>query len=42
MAKKPTKKQVDTATKILISWKKKMPYYYATAIIIVFLIVLFQ
>ena len=42
MANKPTKKQVDNATKILVSWKKKMPYYYATAIIIVFLIVLFQ
>ena len=42
MANKPTKKQADNATKILISWKKKMPYYYATAIIIVFLIVLFQ
>ena len=42
MANRPTKKQVDNATKILISWKKKMPYYYATAIIIVFLIVLFQ
>ncbi len=42
MANRPTKKQVDNAEKILISWKKKMPFYYATAIIIVFLIVLFQ
>ena len=42
MANKPTKKQMDTATKILVSWKKKMPFYYASAIIIVFLIIIFS
>ncbi len=42
MANKPTKKQMDTATKILVSWKKKMPFYYASAIIIVFLILIFS
>tara|TARA_B100000989_G_scaffold167708_1_gene125434 strand:- start:1642 stop:1779 length:138 start_codon:yes stop_codon:yes gene_type:complete len=42
MANKPTKKQIDNATKILISWKKKMPFYYATAIIIVLLIIIFS
>ena len=42
MASKPTKKQMDTATKILVSWKKKMPFYYASAIIIVFLILIFS
>ena len=42
MANKPTKKQMDTATKILVSWKKKMPIYYASAIIIVFLILIFS
>ena len=41
MKKKPTKKQMDTATNILVSWKKKMPFYYASAIIIVFLILIF-
>ena len=40
MANKPTKKQVDSATKILISWKKKMPYYYAAAIAIALIIIL--
>ena len=38
MKKKLTKKQIKNASDILISWKKKMPYYYGTAIIIVFLI----
>tara|TARA_B100000427_G_scaffold109568_1_gene90881 strand:- start:166 stop:294 length:129 start_codon:yes stop_codon:yes gene_type:complete len=42
MKKKLTKKQIKNASDILISWKKKMPYYYGTAIIIVFLIVLFN
>ena len=42
MANRPTKKQVDNATKILISWKKKMPFYYAAAIIIAFIIILFS
>ena len=42
MTKKLTKKQIKNASDILISWKKKMPFYYASAIIIVFLIVLFQ
>ena len=32
MKKKLTKKQMKNASDILISWKKKMPYYYATAI----------
>tara|TARA_Y100000741_G_C18044982_1_gene473964 strand:- start:255 stop:557 length:303 start_codon:yes stop_codon:yes gene_type:complete len=41
MTKKPTKKQMNTATNILVSWKKKMPFYYASAIIIVFLILIF-
>ena len=40
MANRPTKKQVDNATKILISWKKKMPFYYAAAIIIALIIIL--
>ena len=40
MANRPTKKQVDNATKILVSWKKKMPFYYAAAIIIVLIIIL--
>ena len=40
MANRPTKKQVDNAEKILISWKKKMPFYYAAAIIIALLICL--
>tara|TARA_B100000945_G_C20368176_1_gene590694 strand:+ start:1237 stop:1362 length:126 start_codon:yes stop_codon:yes gene_type:complete len=34
-------KSAKTATKILVSWRKKMPFYYATAIIIVFLIAIF-
>jgi len=42
MKKKLTKKQIKNASDILIAWKKKMPYYYGTAIIIVFLIVLFK
>ena len=42
MANRPTKKQVDNAEKILISWKKKMPFYYAAAIIIAFIIILFS
>ncbi len=42
MANRPTKKQVDNATKILISWKKKMPFYYAAAIIIALIIILFS
>ena len=40
MANRPTKKQADNATKILISWKKKMPFYYAAAIIIALVIIL--
>ena len=40
MANRPTKKQADNATKILISWKKKMPFYYAAAIIIALIIIL--
>jgi hypothetical protein len=40
MANRPTKKQSDNATKILISWKKKMPFYYAAAIIIALIIIL--
>ena len=42
MTNKPSKKQVDNATKILISWKKKMPFYYAAAIIIAILIIIFS
>ena len=42
MANRPTKKQVDNAEKILISWKKKMPFYYAAAIIIALIIILFS
>tara|TARA_B100000401_G_C52697749_1_gene667553 strand:+ start:441 stop:569 length:129 start_codon:yes stop_codon:yes gene_type:complete len=42
MSKKLSKKQIKNASDILVAWKKKMPFYYATAIIIVFLIVLFQ
>ena len=40
MANRPTKKQVDNAEKILISWKKKMPFYYAAAIIIALIIII--
>ena len=40
MANRTTKKQVDNAEKILISWKKKMPFYYAAAIIIALIIIL--
>ncbi len=42
MSNRPTKKQVDNAEKILISWKKKMPFYYAAAIIIALIIILFS
>ena len=42
MAKKLSKKQIKNASRILSSWRKAMPYYYATAIIIVFLIILFN
>ena len=42
MTNRPTKKQVDNAEKILISWKKKMPFYYAAAIIIALIIILFS
>tara|TARA_X000000368_G_scaffold387958_1_gene349098 strand:- start:875 stop:1003 length:129 start_codon:yes stop_codon:yes gene_type:complete len=40
--KKLSKKEINKASEILISWKKMMPYYYSAAIIIVFLIVLFN
>ena len=39
--KNKKKKTAKSAEKILIGWRKLMPFYYATAIITVFLIAFF-
>ena len=39
--KNKKKKTAKYAEKIIIGWRKLMPFYYATAIIIVFLIAFF-
>tara|TARA_B100000214_G_scaffold21875_1_gene14570 strand:+ start:907 stop:1035 length:129 start_codon:yes stop_codon:yes gene_type:complete len=42
MTKKLSKKQITNASKILSSWRRKIPYYYGVAIIIVIFIILSQ